>query len=284
MVNQKSLDVYSLIGSQEIQEYYRKNVPLSVEQQVSIITHCYRPMEEQLECLKMLADGLTGESRRYTEGFVSMHERMLTLFYHPEKLYPTGKFVYSVMREVPKSSSTKITDIHGVLDTYAAEMDYLSNASEVMEFVKQCNRDNGIFAVDMLVITEENGLKQPASFRIGSVDGEYALFRCSLFAWEHSEPVRSIIEQYEYDHAWIRHVDIPFEYGSKVKIKLPFMSEPLYGVLWRELDGNQCWYNFFYSEGTSEEEMHSESFLDMSYIDIGVCSDYSVLDWLERAE
>ena len=79
-------------------------------------------------------------------------------------------------------------------------------------------------------------------------------------------------------------MDIPFEYGSKVKIKLPIMSEPLYGVLWRELDGNQCWYNFFYPEGTSEEEMHAESFLDMSYIDIGVCSDYSVLDWLERAE
>lgn len=284
MVNQKPLDVYGLIRSKEIQEYYRKNVPLSLEQQVSIITHCYRSMEEQLECLKVLADGLTGESKRYTEDFISMHEMMLTLFYHPEKLYPTGKFVYSVMREVPKSSSTKITDIHGVLDTYAAGMDYLSNASEVMEFVKQCNLDNGIFVVDVLVITEENGLKQPASFRIGSVDGDYALFRCSLFAWEHSEPVRRIIEQYEYDHAWIRHVDIPFEYGSKVKIKLPFMSEPLYGVLWRELDGNQCWYNFFYPEGTSEEEMHSESFLDMSYIDIGVCSDYSVLDWLERAK
>ena len=63
------------------------------------------------------------------------------------------------------------------------------------------------------------------------------------------------------------------------------MSEAIYGILWRELDGNQCWYNFFYLEGTSEQEMErGADFLDRSYINIGMISDYSVLDWLECAE
>ena len=93
---------------------------------------------------------------------------------------------------------------------------------------------------------------------------------------------KEALERYQSDTL---HVDLPFEHGCRVKVQLPMMSEPVYGVLWRELDGNQNWYNFLYPDGTKIEETDTaERMIDLSYQRFNIGSEFSTLDWLERAD
>lgn len=77
------------------------------------------------------------------------------------------------------------------------------------------------------------------------------------------------------------HPTMPFEYGSRLKLQMPFMKEPFYGVLRGEKDGNGRWYYFLYDENDMEWE--GSRFIDFTYLEVGLTSGYSSLDWIEQA-
>lgn len=62
-----SLDIYSLIHSEEVREYYRNKVELSAEQKESIITCCYQSLHKKWKLLQMLAVQQEGEEQRKVE-------------------------------------------------------------------------------------------------------------------------------------------------------------------------------------------------------------------------
>ena len=54
------------------------------------------------------------------------------------------------------------------------------------------------------------------------------------------------------------------------------------GTLESELDGNGCWYHFFYF-GEKQEFSTLQNSLDLTWAEINLTSGYSSLDWIERA-
>lgn len=283
MERDEEFDIYSVMRSEDMREYYRNNISLSAEQQESVIINCYKSMIEQKELLKKLACKLSDEEQKCVEEMIALYEMMITLFYNPGKLYPRSRVLYSVRQNRLKKEFGQGDSFRGIWDTYTEYVEYYDTAEEVLAYVNQHKNTSEIFCVDELVISEQGKRLNPAEYYIVSVDGCYVPIRCILdYKLENSESWRTAASRYGDSSSW--HIDLPFEHGSKVKFQLPIMDEPIYGVLWRGLDGNGCWYNFLYPTGTDIDQITGNTeFLDLSYILIDLTSNYSIFDWLESA-
>lgn len=89
----------------------------------------------------------------------------------------------------------------------------------------------------------------------------------------------------EYDRNRFEDFPLPFEDKSRLKLKLPFMDEPFYGILDSEPDCFGDWYHFLWEENIWKLPEDGRDYGDcmaLSEIELDY-SGYSILDWLERA-
>ncbi len=279
MVQIKNFDIYSLMRSQEIQEYYRSNIQLSVKQQISVITSCYQSLEEQRALLEWLYNKVALVDQQQVKQMMNLYDWMLSLIYFPEKIYFGSRYLYIVKRKVSKGYSLHNYFREGLIESYTDELSYCNNMSEVMDYIKSNTESHYTFYVDLIILLEDKSYITPLEFVVANVNGEYSVLRCYMDDMiEKCEDWKPAIEQY---HNIYWHIELPYEAKSRIKLQLPFMDKAVYGILEKEEDGNGCWYNFLYPD--EREEMQSINFLDLSYIRIGVVSEYSTFDWIERA-
>lgn len=78
------------------------------------------------------------------------------------------------------------------------------------------------------------------------------------------------VRQYGFWGLTTRH-PLPYKVGDRLKLQLPFMKVPYYGILGSEKDGNGCWYHWL-----------NDWEIDLSYAEIDLTSRYSTFDWIER--
>ncbi len=89
-----------------------------------------------------------------------------------------------------------------------------------------------------------------------------------------------------------RHFPLPFENGERLKLQMPFMEEPFYGILDSACGYPGEWHHYLWNENImallenkrnlyTRENM--EKCVNLSHMEIFVYNGYSILDWLERA-
>ncbi len=104
--------------------------------------------------------------------------------------------------------------------------------------------------------------KNPYSFTVLVQDEEYEIiqifindelaYRMGDYEARQLEIVKEAYDRYS----------LPFRYGEKIKIVLPYLGEYRKGVISSQMDGNGCWYHFFYTYPLSQ---HPGKFEDLSY-------------------
>ena len=96
------------------------------------------------------------------------------------------------------------------------------------------------------------------------------------------------------------HSPLPFEHGSRIKLKTPEMLKPVYGVLDSSEDGNGHWFHFLYVED-DEHDFHAVKKLmennkiwveyndrpvdviSLTYPQLDMYDKFLSYDWIERA-
>lgn len=282
--------IYDLMKSEEIREYYRKNVELTTEEQASVIIKSYNSIKRKLELLKFLYENSEDEDRSDLAEIIKLYQLVNTIYYKPYEFFGNEcRIVYVLQHLKPKCNLLGIESVvnHRLFDTYTGSTMYFNTLEEVIDEMREFSTQNDPFEVD-IIVTYNNGNPSifPIDFYCENIDGII-------------EPIEfysdiSIFNKYDISNAVYR-VDynfrlkgLPFKNGDRIKIQTPIMDEPFYGILRSEqdypIDPNSCWYNFVYKDGTNPEEFdNSKILLDVSYTSIDISSQYSVFDWLERA-
>ncbi|MCM1123522.1 MAG: hypothetical protein NC416_13145 [Eubacterium sp.] len=261
-------DVYSLIRSAEIRDYYRREDILGIFEKEALILHSYISVQRKAAMLKQLSETGNEEEKSKIGEMYRVYSKYIDMICHPQVrtlfLLESNKW-----RWEGDEMYCDTCGLDGAYDTL----------EEVMEYTEMYQEEGPSISMDVTVlhVPQDTKVREVFQFTIFWIDGTWEI-RDFIIASEELERQgisEDTIDRYLY---FGLYHPLPFENGSRLKLKLPFMEEPVYGILESELDGNGCWYHFLYSEGESSEILG-----DMTRVEIDDISGYSSFDWIERA-
>lgn len=277
--NESGMDVYSLIRSAEIRDYYRReNVCDNLEKKIILIHHGYIPVQQKAAMLKQLAGTRTVEENRLTEEMCFIYSWYTDMIYHP--LVRT-LFVVESGNLWWDEDRGSIDDNLGLDSVYESLDEVIAHMEK--NYVDKGNMEKCYARVTVLHIPPDEKVKEIFKFDMLWIDGKWKIKDFFIDFANKDELMTQGVSNDTIDffiyNGGMQYHPLPFENGCRLKFRLPFMDEPAYGTLESELDGNGCWYHFLYFDEVDGVSRGSVS-LTNAEID---WRGYSSLDWIERA-
>lgn len=272
----EKLDIYECILSEQIQQFYRKNIVLTLEEKETLIITSFTPVQRQLEMLRLLTGEAQGQEREQIQEMIRLYEKMIGMIYHP-----TGRILYICDWKEPVTNYGE-TEISNTFHTVSTDSDYFDSMEEILAYFQE-GMGNLLADVTMIEIPEDGGKHK-------ELGGFYAAWKekpMIYHIWFQDKEMmqkdisEETISRYIFASSSMR-MPLPFESGNRIRLKTPFMEKAIFGKLSSELDGNGCWYHFLYKD--DEEDEYNCKFLDFSYLKMCWKFHLSVLDWIELAE
>lgn len=272
--------IYDLMRSEDIREYYRNNIELSIEEQVCVITHSYNSLDIQLELLKKLYENTDEYS---VLNIVRFYEDICDIYNYPYKFFGNNCRIVYILEwlECDFNKYQYNMDLFDVFDESCFCTDVFDDIDSIIKIMNQTTNTKS-FKINLLIVPNNKNEKSyfPLSFYCNKINGKWVPIRFSfdddiLKNKHYRYKIKDIL------NTGIRYKCLPFDNMSKVKFQTPVMGKPFYGVLSVEDDGNNCWYSFMYPDPDNSGKPIKDDFLDMSYTDLGnTRSNYAVFDWL----
>ncbi len=269
------LDGYAWIRSEEIREYLRKNYKLSFKEQMQLVRTAHRPMEERLQALRMLQkEAVTPREKGFAAQVIRLYEFMLREIRESRP----GQFY---IRKLPCPVAGRRGMKPGRILVYASYEEMLADLPD--GDVWECGKEVEKWEVG------ENGVRELISFDLYPMDQNACIANTCLDddRYEEAGVSRTVIEQENRFYSVSTGYDdrypypLPFSTGDLVRLDAPIYEEPLYGVMYSEDYGGQYVHMGIICE---EEGTWIFDMLDLSELDIEICSGCRVMDWLHRAK
>ncbi len=306
-----AFDVYSLMKSEEVREYLRKNRKFTPLEQEAIIRHSYYPIEEKLKFLKMLLDdtnreksGLWDETRKEEQRLLEERGRLFEFivnFIHN----PGEDVIYMALQDCNGYDICRSDNDYRLSESLILDTHYFRTFGDLMKYYDvdgmRCDSKYKV-CVDM-VLTSEIGAKynadefvQPVWFHLMNIDGKMKVIDFGIDdKWFMRQGFsEGCLDDYFGDRF---RSPLPFEHGCRVKLQTPAMRKPVYGIMDSSQDYYGFWYHFLWLEdakhNTKEvrrllkecESMWKEvDSVDIAYPLLEMLDKYMTYDWIERAE
>lgn len=273
------VDAYSLIKSPEIRDFFRTSKKLGIFDQEQVILHSYIPLRQKMAMLKQLSyTGDEGEAALINE----MHDFIAG--YLEQICNPAVRTVFSlecVDTYLENGNIKTGREYWGVFDTVD---EVVMKMEELIEDMEE-NEISSHGLVSVVQVPRDEKLRQPFEFSIFRINGEWQVKDIFIYDIDRFTAHDSSISEntsFRFSNNAFSH-PLPFEHGSRLKFKLPFMEKPFYGVLSSKKDENGNWHHYLYDDNTEEQEGTRSNVIDLSYMEVNQYSGYSSLDWIERA-
>lgn len=275
--------VFDVIRNKDFAEYY-KTLNLTVFQLEAIIMSCHKPLFEKLDLLKRFEKEVDAEYKKDIGDMVKLYEILLNIYENPKTHFGQDTIpVYSCGTCIYECDINTNVDYY---ENFALNIMYfngtdcagsLSDAEQIMCYPEYS------YNIDLYII--KNG-KFDSTFMINYYCFGYNNSKCIPYYCEfydtkciYNDKLKCASERYMGRKHALKYIGLPFPNKSKIKFQLPFMKEPNYGILKSELDGNNCWYNFMHKKDKTESS--NTNFIDLSYTDINLVTNFAVFDWIE---
>lgn len=271
--NESEIDVYDLIRSAEVRDYYRReNVCDNMEKKMILIQNGYISVQQKAAMLRQISGTGTVEENRLAEEMCLIYNQYIDMIYHPSvrtlfvvesttMWWDAGRLDYNL----------HLDSVYESMDEVIAQMEEL--------FVR--DRERARARVTVLHIPPDEKVKEVFQFDLFWIEGKWDIKYFSV----NDDELRlqgisdDAIGFFKCEYSYWYH-PLPFENGCRLKFRLSFMDEPVYGTLESELDGNECWYHFLYLD---EVDVEIGGLVALTDAEIELGSGYSSLDWIERA-
>lgn len=278
--------IYDLMRSEEIREYYRKNVELDTEEQECVIINCYKSLKEKLELLKKLYNNVPEEDKNNVKEMITLYELVNTIYYNPYEFFGNDCRVIYVVHYLEAECNLLFPnmDLYDFLHEYTTCNVYFDSLEEAYNYMNIDIETIDSFEIELIIIPKNDKSYYPISFYGNNINGNLEpitfTFDDELFD---KFNIPNSVDTYK--HRWeLSYKGLPFATGTKVKFQTPIMRNPFYGFIRCTKDENDCWYCFvFENEIEVHDTDHPYDFLNMSFINLCHTSDYAIFDWLERA-
>ena len=272
--NESEMDIYSIIRSAEIRDYYRReNVCDNWEKKALLIQHGYISVQQKAAMLRQLSGTGTEEENRLTEEICLIYSQYNDMIYSPS--------VRTLF--VVESATLWWDEVRGSFEDNLGLDSVYESLDEVIAHMEELfgeERERAHARVTVLHVPPDEKVKEVFQFDLFWMNTKWEI---KLFSVDDDELKSQgisddVIELFRFG-GWQYH-PLPFENGCRLRFRLPFMDEPVYGTLESELDGNGCWYHFLYFDDVDGKIGGS---VNLTNAEIDLTSGYSSLDWIERA-
>ena len=302
-------DIYSLIRSKEIREYFRETWKMNIKEQVQLVALSYEGIPKKVKILRWLA----GQSEGEDSALASSVADYLELGYNAVA-HPSSDAVYLLeWSSAPQRCYDKLSEWDKYCDMIEGETGNFTvhnSFEEVMEYARmECEGDEDIrYEGIVRQINLPRKKRKAGTFEndeedwcscLAWIDGKWEVRRCEgdadwFLAQGVSEDTMDMAKYFIHWSMFDHHFTLPFERGSRLKLQTPIMREPLVGIFDPYYSDFEHRHHHFYCENhlylcqeegfPVEKDWKDERHLLLSYHII--CSDdgYSLFDWLERAD
>lgn len=260
-------DVYSIIRSAEIREYFQKEDCMGIFEKEQLINHSLISLQQKETMLKQLAQTGNEEEKVLVEEMSRIYRECIKQIYHP--VVRTVFLLECTEQRWEDNRIEKYTSLEGVFDT-------ADDAVEEMARIYKGSEEESYGYVTVLQVPEGVKVKETFGYTLFWIDGKWQAK--SLYITMDRLEALGISEDtvFRFDTNSCYH-PLPFKNGDRLKFRLPFMKDPFCGVIWSEKDGNGCWYHWL---NWNNEEGACINLTDLEFFP---CSGYSTLDWVVRA-
>lgn len=301
-----AFDVYNLIQSKEVREYLRKERKFKALEQEVIIRNSYYTIEQKLEFMKQLLtetkeETSDDEELELLEEKVRMYEFIVNFIHNP------GEDVIYMAQEETRGYNVYLKDnAYRMSEKLYADTHYFKRFEHVIKYWEGAVGTEYTVCVDMVLLSEQGAkynadeIVQPVwfdmaidlagkvSIRSFGIDDKW--FERKGFS---NDCIRDIYDEF--------HSPLPFEHGSRIKLKTPEMLKPVYGVLDSSGDCYGRWFHFLYVED-EEHDFHAVKKLmeenkvwveysdrpvdviSLTYPQLNMFDHFLTYDWIERTE
>lgn len=275
-------DVYSIIKSSEIREFFKHHIRLNVLEREQIILKSYISMQQKIGMMKQLAPYGTEEDVVLLDEHCRIFEKCMADIYHPAE---RTVFIYEQVE--PYFENCRIRKCQCLDQTFDTAEELLCQVKEDFK-----NMEMKMYGyVSLLQIPPLGKNKNPFDFTVFWIDGcwqvkdimpdKKEMMNCGF-----SERA---IDRYDWG---VGHFPLPFEDGSRLKLQTPFMEEAFCGILDSGCGYPGEWHHYLWDEDImtsignvrglyTRENM--KNCISLSDIELRINGSYSTLDWIERA-
>lgn len=269
-------DVYSIIRSPEIREYYRREDPFGIFEKEQMILHSYTSIQQKAALLAQLAKTGTEKERRRISEMCRVFCDYMECIYHPAVrtvfLLETSELMWDGEHGFINTRDEGLVGAYDTVDELIADM---------TDIYGDCKEE---YCADVTVLEVPQGKKvvTPFGFSIFWIDGKWEIRDLCIerFGGKGIRAQGFHKDTDERFHYASGYHPLPFENGCRLKLQLPFMKEPFYGTLESERDGLGCWYHFLRFK---DDRPSGTGFIDLTGWEIGLSARYSTFDWIGRA-
>ena len=299
-------DVYNLIQSKEVREHLRKYRKFKPLEQDIIIRNSYYSIEQKLEFMKQLLDDvreMNGEREELEllEERVKMYEFVVNFIHNPG-----NDVIYMAQEETRGYNICREDNDYRLSEKIYADTHYFRKFADLITYWEGAVGTEYTVCVDMVLLSEQgtkynaDEIVQPVWFYMAiDLEGKVRIRKFEIDdKWFERKGfsrdcIRDIYDEF--------HSPLPFEHGSRIKLKTPEMCEPVYGFLESSEDGNGCWFHFLYVED-DEHDFHAVKKLmednkiwgeyndrpvdviSLTYPQLDMYDKFLSYDWIERAQ
>jgi len=246
---ESKVDIYSFIASEEIREYFRKNREFSIQEKMRIILTSWKPFTEKMEAISILKTETNGNDYKFVVCIEAIYKDAYERICNPK-----GTVIFCARSLWRKADEPDLLSLAHASCTYGCT--YHEALADWSGYTYPVVLD--IDYVDSNFYKDKN----PYSFTVLVQDEKYEIIQIFIndkhaygmgdYEAEQLEIVKEAYDRYS----------LPFRCGEKIKIVLPYLGEYRKGVLSSQMDGNGCWYHFFYKSPLPKQLWEFE---DLSY-------------------
>lgn len=299
-------DVYNLIQSKEVREHLRKHRKFKPLEQEVIIRNSYYTIEQKLEFMKQLLLDARGMDRDKEELEI-LEERMKVYEFVVNFIHnPGGDVIYMAQEETRGYNIRREDNDYRLSEKIYADTHYFRKFEDLIKYWEGAVGVEYTVCVDMVLLSEQGAkynadeIVQPIWFYMAiDLDGKVNIRSFGIDdKW---------LERKGFSKDCIRdnddefHSPLPFEHGSRIKLKTPKMLKPVYGILDSSKDCDERWFHFLYVED-EEHDFHAVKKLmednkiwveyndrpvdviSLTYPQLDMYDKFLSYDWIKRAK
>ncbi len=275
---EKDFDIYSLIRSEEIQIYFRRNRKLTVLEQEQLILHSYKSIITKWQILFWLRDKAVDGDREMVDNMLKLFDTVISDIFKPQH---RTLFVHQYLVPIYTLDEMVISDLFYNLPEHYVGL--FGSFEELRRHLLLRRKDAGKkrwekqSRVHQVFVMDNGEYRKDITFNLILEDGLY--YPRDFFVtegWLHDHDIDDKTFQRLSDY--ISDYNLPYENGDHIKITLPFKKRPIYGVFERYTENGISHQSFF----LNGKEHITENELQLDYQDFELGSGYTVYDWIER--
>lgn len=277
-------DVYSCMKNEEIREFFRKK-KLSTWEQMQIILHSYASMQQKREWLSCLLEQVDEAEKQQIRHMIELIDACLY------QIYQTDENVIYIADYMDITDGKEMNEFTDIITPETADISFYDEMPGMTEFLNEIyapkpGEPDREFYIYQIIKAPQKKHRIKIEFIMTWIDGRLEIFEMYPDKEWLTEKGISKETINNFKSAGIRHKELPFKTGDRLKIKTPLMTEYIHGTLTHaEYDGCGCWYYFFTPDGKEMDinaENYAKDMIILNYHEMDLTSSYTVFDWVER--